>query len=178
MEDFRNSFRLPVSEYYKSIGIEENKIEKVESKWHEFYQIHKNLVKPFPEVKDVLRNLKGKVKLGVSSATPDYLLEEHLRRFEISDYFDAVTGSKNFREEKSEIISATLSKLKVGAENSAYVGDMEEDIVAGKKIGVYTIAVDREGAYHPMEKLKRHNPDYIITNLNDLLNIVCIRNLG
>ena len=49
---------------------------------------------------------------------------------------------------------------------------MEEDIIAGRKAGVYTIVVNREGVYKPIEKLILLNPDYIINNLMQLLSII------
>jgi HAD superfamily hydrolase (TIGR01549 family) len=177
LDRFRETFKLPISKYYESIGVKTN-LEELDRKWQEVYKGYKSSIKLFPEVEDVLKKLKGSIKLGVSSATPDNLLKEQLSQFGIYEYFDAVSGSKDFREEKSEIILATLSKLRAKPESSAYVGDMEEDVIAGKEVGVYTIAVNREGAYHPIEKLKRHNPDCIITSLNDLLYIVPTMNIS
>jgi phosphoglycolate phosphatase-like HAD superfamily hydrolase len=68
-------------------------------------------------------------------------------------------------------VLATLSKLNASPKKAGYVGDMEEDIVAGKRAGVYTFAVDRSEAYHPICRLKLHDPDYIITDLNDLISV-------
>jgi phosphoglycolate phosphatase-like HAD superfamily hydrolase len=61
--------------------------------------------------------------------------------------------------------------LNASPKNAGYVGDMEEDMVAGKRAGVYTLAVDRTEAYHPICRLKLHDPDYIITDLNDLISV-------
>jgi phosphoglycolate phosphatase-like HAD superfamily hydrolase len=62
-------------------------------------------------------------------------------------------------------VLATLSKLNASPKNAGYVGDIEEDIVAGKRAGVYTLAIDRSEAYHPICRLKLRDPDYIITDL-------------
>lgn len=175
IEEFKQKFKLPIVEYYRSIGIPKEAIEKVDRKWYEFYSHYQHLVRLFPEVKDVLSQLKTKgLRLGISSNTPNKFLKKHLHRFKILLYFDAIVGREDCDEEKPspKPILVALSKLNANPKTSAYVGDMEEDMIAGKKAGVYTIAVDRKEAYQPIWKLKLHNPDYIITDLNDLLNIV------
>jgi len=53
-----------------------------------------------------------------------------------------------------------------------YVGDMEENIMAGKRANAITVAIVRNESYHPRWRLERHNPDYIISSLEELL-MVC-----
>jgi HAD superfamily hydrolase (TIGR01549 family) len=171
LEELRKNFKIPVAEYYKLIGISEGDSEKVDKKWMECYQNYRHLAKPFPEVKDVLSKLRDKkIQLGVASFAPQEFLKEYLNQFGILHFFDVTEGRKNYKEEKSEILLAALSKMKANPKNSVYVGDMEEDIIAGKIAGVITVAVNREGAYHDIKKLIQRNPDFVITDLNDLLN--------
>jgi len=49
---------------------------------------------------------------------------------------------------------------------------MEEDITAGKRANVCTIAVSRDSSYHPAWRLKRQNPDFLIHDLEGLVTIV------
>jgi phosphoglycolate phosphatase-like HAD superfamily hydrolase len=132
----------------------------------ELYPLYTEFVRPFPEVGGVLSQLKNKgVKMGISSNVPSKFLEEHLRRFDMLRYFDAITGQDDCDEQKPspKPILTTLSKLNIhNPKNAAYAGDMEEDMIAGKRARVYTIAVDRREAYQPIWRLKRHNPDYTI----------------
>jgi phosphoglycolate phosphatase-like HAD superfamily hydrolase len=128
----------------------------------------------FPEARNVLSELKEMdVELGVASGIPNKFLLEHLRRFQILTYFDAITGQDDCDEQKPspKPVLATLSKLNASAKSAGYVGDMEEDIVAGKRAGVYTLAVDRIEAYHPISRLELHDPDYVISDLNDLISV-------
>ncbi|MCW4020465.1 MAG: HAD-IA family hydrolase, partial [Candidatus Bathyarchaeota archaeon] len=99
---------------------------------------------------------------------------EHLQRFGIDGYFDAVTGQDDCSKQKPSPapILVTLEKLGSKPERSAYVGDMEEDIIAGKKAQVYTFAVTREEGYHPDWRLKRQEPNFLISDLNELVAIV------
>ena len=116
------------------------------------------------------------VELRVASGIPNKFLLERLRRFQILTYFDAVTGQDDCDEQKPspKPVLAILSKLNASPKNTGYVWDMEEDIVAGKRAGVYTFvarALDRSEAYHPICRLKLQDPDYIITDLNDLIRL-------
>jgi phosphoglycolate phosphatase-like HAD superfamily hydrolase len=129
-------------------------------------------------LKQYYKKLKERnIKLGISSGVKETYLKEHLGQ--LLNYFDAITSRDECEEEKPspKPILNTLLKLNQKPENAAYVGDMEEDIIAGRKAGVYTIVVNREGVYKPIEKLILLNPDYIINNLMQLLSIICLTKL-
>jgi HAD superfamily hydrolase (TIGR01549 family) len=174
IEDFKQKFKLPIAEFHRANGIPEKMIDIVERHYLERYPRYQHLIRVFPEAKNVLSELKQiNVKLGVASNIPNRFLIEHLHRFQILTYFEVITGQEDCDEQKPspKPVLATLSKLNASPRNAAYVGDMEEDMVAGKRAGVYTVAVDRSEAYHPICRLKLHDPDYIITDLNDIISV-------
>jgi len=175
IEEFKAKFKLRPIEFHRSNGISEEMIDTVERKYRERYPFYQHLIKVFPEVQEVLLELKNKgIRMGISSNIPNEFLIEHLNRFEILKYFHAVTGQDDSDEQKPspKPILITLSGLNADPRNAAYVGDMEEDMIAAKRARVHTVAVDRKEAYQPIWRLKLHNPDYVITSLNDLLEIV------
>jgi len=48
---------------------------------------------------------------------------------------------------------------------------MVADILTGKRAGVKTVAVIRnENPYQPKEQLMEQNPDYVISNLSEILS--------
>jgi HAD superfamily hydrolase (TIGR01549 family) len=174
IEDFKKKFKLPIAAFHKANGIPEEMIDIVERQYLKRYLHYQHLIRVFPEAKNVLSELKAMdVELGIASGIPNKFLIEHLHRFQMLTYFDAITGPDDCDEQKPspKPVLVTLSKLNVSPKNAAYVGDMEEDIVAGKGAGVYTVAVDRSEAYHPICRLKLLGPDYIITDLNDLIGL-------
>jgi len=174
IEEFKAKFKLPVLDFHRSNGIPKEMIDTVEREYRERYPVYQDLIKLFPEVKNVLSELKNRsMRLGISSNIPNKFLMEHLNRFEILTYFDAITGQNDCDEQKPspKPILTTLSKLNADSRNSAYVGDMEEDMIAAKRAGVCAIAVYRTEAYQPIWRLRLHNPDFVITSLNDLLKI-------
>ena len=172
LEEFKIRFKLPVPEFHRASGIPPELLDKVESKFREFYPQYAPSVGIFPEVKGVLQELrKRRVILGVASNIPTLFLREHLRKFKIYDYFDVITGQEDCDEQKPspKPILVTVEGLGVRPQEAMYVGDMEEDIIAGKRANVVTVAIVRDESYHPRWRLERQKPDFLISNLSELL---------
>jgi phosphoglycolate phosphatase len=175
LDRFKETFRFPISEYCKAMRLPDNIIPKVEKEFRRAYPKYSRYIKIFPEVKSVLEKLtQEKINLAIVSNIPSLFLREHLQRFGISEYFNVVTGQDDCEEKKPspKPILITLEELGSKPEQSAYVGDMEEDIIAGKRAHAYTFAISRDGGYHPNWRLKRQNPDFFISDLDELLTIV------
>ena len=175
IEEFRMKFKLPIHEYHRSMGVPKEIMPKLEVEYRRAYQKYSHTLRIFPEVKDVLQKLRAnKINLAIASNIPSDFLREHLQRFRIDKFFQVVTGQDDCREQKPspEPILVTLQKLKAEPNVSAYIGDMEEDIIAGKRAGVITVAICRESGYHPLWKLRRQRPNFVISNLLDLMLIV------
>jgi len=175
IEEFREKFKLPIHEYHKSMGVPDEVVPRLEAEYRRAYKKYHHAIRIFPEVKDVLQRLRAsKINLAIASNIPSDFLREHLQRFKIDEFFKVVTGQDDCQEQKPspEPILVTLRKLKADPNFSAYVGDMEEDIIAGKRANVITIAICRERGYHPCWKLRRQKPNFIISNLRDLIQIV------
>jgi HAD superfamily hydrolase (TIGR01549 family) len=175
LEEFRKKFRLPVPEFHKANGIPPDLIKEVDGKFREFYPRYASGVRMFPEVEDVLYQLKQEqVLLGIASNIPTVFLQEHLKNFKIDSYFSATTGQEDCHEQKPspKPVLVTLEKLGVRPPEAIFVGDMEEDIIAGKRAGTYTVAISRKESYHPRWRLERQKPDSFISNLGGLFALV------
>jgi len=177
IQKFKQTFKLPINEYHKATGVAADLVPKLEKEYRQAYTKHSHHITIFPEVKDVLKKLKqDRMTLAIASNIPPPFLREHLQRFQIDGYFDVVTGQDDCTEQKPspKPILITMEKLGSKPDQSAYVGDMEEDIIAGKRADVQTFAVCRDDSYHPSWKLKRQNPDFFISDLKELLAILGI----
>ena len=181
LEEFKERFKMPISEFHTDNGIPSHLLQEMDRKFRESYPQYSSHVDIFPEVNEVLREFKRrKVVLGVASNIPTVFLWEHLRKFNIDSYFDVVTGQEDCDEQKPSPKPVTVTVEKLGAipQESMYVGDMEEDMIAGKGAQVLTAAILREESYHPRWRLKRQNPDFFILNLRELLSVYCGIKLG
>ncbi len=175
IERFKEAFKLPIPEWCRSMGVPEDMMTKMEEEYRRAYPKYSEHIKIFPEVKSVLGRFKeDNYTLAIVSNILSSFLREHLQRFGIRKYFDVVTGQDDCNEQKPspKPLLITFKKLGAGPERSAYIGDMEEDIIAGKRAGVYTIGICRDESYHPLWKLKRQNPDFIVKNLNELYRTI------
>ena len=175
IEEFREKFKLPIHEYHRSMGVPERIVPKLEAEYRQAYQKYSHTIRIFPEVKDVLQRLRAdRINLAIASNIPSDFLREHLQRFEIDKFFKVVTGQDDCQEQKPspEPILVTLRRLKSDPKFSAYVGDMEEDIIAGKRAGVITVAICRKEGYHPCWRLRRQKPNFMISSLWDLIRVM------
>ena len=175
IEKFKEVFKLPIPEWCRSMGVPEDMMTKIEEEYRKAYPKYSGHIKIFPEVKRILEEFKKEnYVMAIVSNILSSFLREHLRRFGIDKYFTVVTGQNDCTEQKPSPrpILITLEKLGSRPERSAYIGDMEEDIMAGKRAGVYTIGMCRDKSYHPLWKLKRQNPDFLISDLNELYSII------
>ena len=174
LEEFRRRFRLPVPTFHEENGVPPGLIRAVDQKFREFYPRYSVNVRIFPEVEEVLEELGRRgILLGVASNIPTSFLKEHLRNFGIENHFGVIVGQEDCEEQKPSpkpILNA-LRKLRVRPPQALYMGDMEEDILAGRRAGVKTCAIAREESYHPRWKLKKQNPNYLISNLKEILEI-------
>ncbi len=174
LEEFKTKIKLPIFEFHRANGVPPDMIHEVDKKFRESYPQYEPYVGIFPEVKDVLQELKGKkAALGVVSNIPTVFLREHLRKFNLDSYFDIITGQEDCDEQKPspKPIVFTIEKLGMKPQETLYVGDMEEDIIAGKMANAVTVAIVRSESYHPRSRLEIQKPDFFISNLKELLPI-------
>jgi len=176
LEEFRRRFVLPYWAFYEGLGVPaaEARAEANEL-FKRFYASVKDQVRLFPEVVEVLRDLRERgLRLGIVSQIPRGFLTEHLERQGIHAFLEVVIGLEDSGELKPSPKPIQEALLRMGLfepSASAYVGDMEEDVIAGRRAGVRTVAVLRLDGYHPWFKVKRQHPDYVIYSLKELPGI-------
>lgn len=181
IEEFKSKFKMPVSEFHKANGIPPELLIEVDKKFRESYPRYVPLVRLFPEVKGVFEELKARdILLGVASNIPTLFLKEHINRLGIKDYFGAVTGQEDCDEQKPSPKPLLFTFLKLGVKpgKAMYIGDMEEDIIAGKAANTFTAAIVRKESYQPLWRLERQNPDFIMSSLKELLDTRAAHSLG
>lgn len=86
-------------------------------------------------------------------------------------FFDVVVAADDVANPKphQDHLLAALKSLKVKPEQAFMVGDSDIDILAGKNAKVKTVGV----TYGWLGKdIAKHQPDYLINNIGDLLNII------
>ena len=152
-------------EKYKSIR------KKKDEAFKKFFK--EGLVPLYPDVEDTLMILKDRgFKLGLSTSTPSYMLEEILAIHQIKKYFDVIVPGDEVEKGKPdpEIFTKAFQKLEIEPRYGAIVGDSEYDVIPAKRIGALSILVDyRNRGLNPTW---REKPDIIISKLSDLIKIL------
>lgn len=133
----------------------------------------KELESLYPNVENVLQTLSKKYKLGII-ANQVLGSEERLKNWGIYEYFDVIVASAEAGCAKPDlrIFEIALEKANCKPSDAVMIGDrLDNDIVPAKKLGMKTIWVKQGFAKFQSIHQDAEQPDCIIKNINDLLNI-------
>jgi len=123
----------------------------------------------FPEVKEVLKELKGEVKLGVISNAPDVAVEAIINHYDLRKHFKYFRGVEDFDDlssRKPHPDHLEFARVELEREPFLYVGDRNVDVEAAKNAGMDSAIVKR--SYSDI----RESPDYMIEDVFELLSIM------
>ena len=156
-------------------GFSEDEIEDVIKTFREYYSekgIFENTI--YENIQTVLFELKtrGK-KLVVATSKPEVFTKQVLDHFNISSYFDYVSGAtlNNEKIKKVDIIRDAICKLGITDKSKiVMVGDRKLDILGAKENGIDSIGV--LWGYGDLLELEKVGPTYIAEKVLDLLEII------
>jgi HAD superfamily hydrolase (TIGR01549 family) len=158
-------------DFYLTLGIKKDEFEAANGHYRKHYPKFEKDMRPFGEIGGVLASLKKRgIKTGIASNTHEFIIRRLLKRFGFKKYIDVVVGGKDIDKLKPdpEQIVIAMRKLGVKPGETAFVGDMEVDIIAGKAAKIAKIIAVTYG-YHSKERLEKHGPDVIVGNPREIL---------
>ena len=127
-----------------------------------------NLLSNAKKVLDELKN-KG-LKICIMTQKSRRLTEETIKLLNFSfDFIITADEIKNSKPDPKPILRI-LKNFDIKHEEAIFVGDTPEDIEQGGNANLKTIIV-ATGMYSK-EELKKHNPDYLIEDLIEVLDII------
>ena len=135
---------------------------------------HDKMVKLFPKVAATLEELhKQNIKLGIVTSKIKETALRGLKLFHLDSLFDVFVGYEDtiIHKPKPEPMLYALDRLNIMPENAIMVGDSPHDIISAKAAGLKTAAVTWSS--FPLERLQAEQPTYIISNMTQLMDIVC-----
>ncbi len=125
-------------------------------------------------MEEFLKLLKDSGKtIMVATSKPKFFAEQILEHFGLSKYFTFIGGSNmdETRSKKSEVIEYVLSENNItDLSNVIMIGDREHDIIGAKEVGIDSIGVLY--GYGKVSELANADANYIVKDLNELLNIL------
>ncbi|MDY6806536.1 MAG: HAD-IA family hydrolase [Cyanobacteriota bacterium] len=124
----------------------------------------------FPGIKELILDLKAEgYSVGILTSNSRENVKALMAANGLENSFDFIDPSaKLFGKHKS--IAKLLKREKLKREDVVYVGDETRDLDGAKKAGVRAIAVS--WGFNSPEALTRHNPDFLASNPQELMEFL------
>ena len=125
-----------------------------------------NTIRLFPGVIEVLKDLRGKVKIALASMNNRRVIDKLVDEKNLRAYFDVIVTADDVRYSKPhpEIFLTSAMKLNCIPEKCVVVEDLVFGVKAARKSNMKCIAV-LSGSYSQNELMKEE-PDLIVRSVN------------
>ena len=130
-----------------------------------------NHLKTYPKVKEVLKKLKERYKIGIVTDAPRFKAFSRLDAMGIADEFDVVVGGGDVDKQKPHPLpfKKALEQLKLNPEEVLFVGDWpERDLKGAKAVGMKT-CLAKYGQWADDKGIKA---DFEINKFEEILGVV------
>ena len=167
----------PLSESFRDMfGLDEENVKLAIQYYREHYNVHSIFAgnSVYEGIEDLLITLKEKgIKLVVATSKPAHLAIRVLDYFDLSKYFDYISGAvANERIHKHEVIAHALEHLQIeNLDDVIMIGDRKYDVIGARQNGLKCIGV-LYGGYSTLEEFIEVKADYIINKPMKIVDIV------
>lgn len=171
ISDFTKNLDGNYKHFYTKLGIKEKDFSKANKIYKKHFLRLGEGIRIFQGMEEVLSTLKKKsFKIGISSNTHEFIVRALLQRFGIENHIDAVIGGKDINKLKPDpaLITNVMEKMEVDPEQTAYIGDMEVDMLAARAAKVGKLIAVTYG-FHSKEMLERFDPDAMAYTPEEIL---------
>ena len=93
---------------------------------------------------DLIKRLSKKYVLALASGSPEHIILDTVKHFEIENYFKFIISGETIENCKPapDIFLITAEKIGIKPENCAVIEDSHNGVLAAKKAGMYCIAYE------------------------------------
>ena len=111
-------------------------------------------------------------KLGIVTSRLNDSTMRGLNHFGLKDYFESIVGSDSTKIHKPDPTPALMALKELGGkpEETMLVGDSPYDILCAKNAGITSVIVGWSAL--PMDMLLKYEPDYVVDNMEELVELV------
>ena len=156
-----------------AFGLEPDLIEQLLSEYRSFNRAnHDGMVQAFPRTRLVIAELRARgYRVGVVTSKGRELGQRGLALCALDGFMDVEVflEDTDTHKPRPEPILKALEKLNASPNSAAYVGDSRHDLIAGRSVGVRTVAA--LWGPTPREALDQERPDFSAESISDLLDI-------
>jgi phosphoglycolate phosphatase-like HAD superfamily hydrolase len=159
VERFRETFRLPMDNYFQSLGVLRIDIEEAVADWSRFLVGgHIELSAGVPELLIAAKSVGFPV--AIVSAASEQVVRSDAMLLGIEESLSIIVGD-------SRVKSAALREISAKVDGPVlYCGDTEYDIIEAKVAGA--IPVGFAGGYRPGEALREVDPLVVIDDFHEI----------
>lgn len=184
LKTFQKHFDVPVTKTFIELGMTEetikNKTAEIIKTFHENYERRAVKVRTRAFAKQLLDWLSRRnIKSIIFSNHIDEPIRKQLKRLKIEKYFLEVLA--NSKLDSSLKIRTKQKKLEDYIKSNGFlatealvIGDTVEELEIGQEIGAVTVALTDGNC--SVARLKDAKPDYLISSLKEVVNIIRERN--
>lgn len=171
-------FGLPYREVLKAVMGDEYTPEKLETAFIEQQKLiysdsFFSKVEEVDGVKELLADLKGRgIKLAVASGNERAFLDKAIEYLKLSSVFDVVVSADDVARSKPdpEMLQKAMSAVKVKPNQTLFVGDARNDVLAAKNAKV-TSAIVLTGVLNAVEA-EELDPEFILDSVLDVESLL------
>ncbi len=164
-DELREMYKQNFFECMKQKGMKKESMDEFDNDYKKTAKIKEDKVELFDGIKEVINKLSEKYNLFIVTSNFKRIVENDLKRFNITKIKDVIGGDK----EQSKTKKIKIIKEKYKDSKIYFITDTIGDIKEGKKADIVTIAVS--WGYHNKELLKKENPDHIVNSPEELLKL-------
>ena len=134
--------------------------------------------RPYEGIPEMLKELKSDGRaLVIASSKPTEFVEDILKKFDIYEYFDIISGADmaGLKGEKEDVIDEALKMLSIDTDEKkkevVMIGDRHYDIIGAKHFGLDSIGVNYGFAFDKNE-LKEAGATYVVETVSELKTLL------
>jgi phosphoglycolate phosphatase-like HAD superfamily hydrolase len=180
LKEYRENFVIPVSEFFKNIGVDVLKLEKNYKKSAQTFDVEYEKRVKKCRTRSGTRKLlvllaKNKIKSVIFSNHTKEKIGQQVKRLKLTEFFDAILANDHIHEAytikgKEKRLLEYMRKKKIKPAEILIIGDTAEEIVIGHDMGAKTIAIT--AGHSDTKRLKAVKPDYLVSNLLEIKKII------
>ena len=163
----------PLLDSFLRIGLTTNLANEAVLKYREYYQDHMHFVQLYPQMKEVLAQLKDSYQLYITSSKPEVFVKKIARLIDVDQYFTAIYGAdlEGKRAKKSQVIAYALSENpNLEPSTIRMIGDRSHDCLGANENKIASIGVTY--GFGSKEELEDAGATEIVTSPTQLLEIL------
>lgn len=180
---YQKNFDVPIRKFWENSKLDLDFYDKHQDEIHDIFFCHYN---PLVEDKCLTRVgtkslltwlSKNKIKTLIFSNHHVPGIKKQMKRLGLNGLIDDILGREGLhdkvhmrsRHKETKLINL-LKNYKIKPKEIMVIGDTDEEIDIGNRLGYITVALT--GGHHSVKRLKASKPNHLIRNLSELKKII------